>query len=118
MPAVSSVCAGAHQFGGESLAAISADGFTHIGQRGARSLLHVLHLLLGTLRIAVHQLARQLGLQRDERQRVSQQIVQVARDALALRDLGEMLDLVVRHAQFFRRAVRKRSDSGFRIPPG
>ena len=87
----------ANQFGGESLAAISADGFAHVGQRGARGVLHVLHLLLGALRIAVHQLARQLGLQSDERQRVSQQIVQVAGDAFALGDLGQVLDLVVGH---------------------
>ena len=99
MPAVSSVLRARNQLGGEPLAAITADGFAHVGQRGARSLFHIQHLLLGALRIAVHQLARQLGLQGDERQRVSQQIVQIARDAFALGDLGEMLNLLVSQPQ-------------------
>src|ERR1019366_3704724 len=100
--------AGAEEFGGESLATISADGFAHVGQRGARSVLDVLHFLLGTLRVAVHQLARQLRLQGYERQRVSQQIVEVARDAFALGDLGQMCDLVLRKLKFFCRTVADR----------
>src|SRR5664280_3285813 len=88
--------AGAEEFGGESLTTISADGFAHVGQRGARSVLYVLHFLLGTLRIAVHQLARQLRLQGNERPRVSQQVVQVARNAFPLGNFGEMFDFVLR----------------------
>src|ERR1035438_775934 len=102
--------AGAQEFGGESLAAISADGFAHIGQRGARSVLDVLHFLLGPLRVAVHQLARQLRLQGYERQRVSQQIVQVARNAFPLGNFGEMFDFVLRELQLLRRAVRDRPE--------
>src|SRR5271165_4886513 len=37
---------GANELGSEPLTAVSADGLAHVGQSGARSLLHVLHLLL------------------------------------------------------------------------
>src|SRR5271157_5042740 len=56
---------------------------------------------LATLRITIHQLARQFRLQGNERKRVSQQIVQVASDALALRDLGQVLDLILGALKFF-----------------
>ena len=101
--------AGLQEFGSESLTAISANGFAHVGQRGTRSMLHVLHLLLGALRIAVHQLARELGLQGDERQGVSQQIVQVARNAFALGNLGQVLDFVLGALQLFPCTVSQRS---------
>src|SRR5664279_1104709 len=102
--------AGAEEFGGQSLTTISADGFAYVGQRGARSVLNILHFLLGTLRIAVHQLARQFGFQRDQRQRVSQQIVEVSSNAFPLGNLGEMFDLVLRELQFGFRTVRDRSE--------
>src|SRR5271165_2056256 len=40
---------------------------------------------------------------------MSQQIVQVAGDSLALGDLGEVLDLIVRHTQLFGGTVAERS---------
>ncbi len=60
---------------------------------------HVLHLLLGALGIAVHQLARQFRLERDERKCVAKHVVHVARDALALGNFGEVLDFVVGESQ-------------------
>ena len=49
--------------------------------------------------IALGELRRQLGLEHDDRQRVAEQIVHVARDPLALGDLGELFRLVVRFDQ-------------------
>ena len=53
----------------------------------------------GARRIARHQLLRQLALEHDDRQRVAEQVVQVARDALALGELGQPLDFFLRHPQ-------------------
>ena len=100
----------ANQFGGQPFAAITADRFAYIRQRSPRSLFHIQHLLFGALRIAVHQLARQLGLQGDQRKSVSQQIVQVARDAFALGDFGQVLNLALCQLQLFLCAVRLRSE--------
>src|SRR5208337_5262487 len=42
------------QFSRKTRTPVAADGFTHVSQRGARGTLHVLHLLLGALWIAIH----------------------------------------------------------------
>src|SRR3546814_12137485 len=58
--------------------------------------LGVFQLALRGGRVTLEQLARQFQLQRDQRQRVPEQVVQVAADAFALRGRGEPAHLVVR----------------------
>ena len=60
-----------YQLRSQPFAAITADGFAHIGQGRTRGVLHIQHFLFGALRIAVHKFARQFRFQRDERQRVA-----------------------------------------------
>ena len=62
-------------------------------------MLHLAHLLLGTVRIGSDEPPGELGLQHDHRQGVTEQVVQVTCDALALGDRGQPLDLLVRATQ-------------------
>ena len=83
----------------QALAAVTAHGDPHLRQGVAGDPFDVAHLLLGTGGVTLRQPCRQFRLQRDGRQRVAEQVVQVARDALALGDRRQMLDLVLRHAE-------------------
>ncbi len=95
----------AGQLGEDAVAAISADGLTHISQRSAGGVFDIQHLLLGTLRIAVHQFARQFGLEGNERQGMSEHVVQVAGNSLPFGNLSEMFDFVVSDSKLELRAV-------------
>ncbi len=79
----------------EGLCAITEDGLLHISQRLTGDVLHIEHFGPRAPAILVLRelAARQLGFQRDERQGVTQHVMQVARDALALSDLREPIDL-------------------------
>ena len=57
------------------------DGFQH--RRVARDLFRFLDLALRRRGVAIDQAPREFELERDQRQRVPQQVVQVATDALA-----------------------------------
>jgi hypothetical protein len=82
---------------------IAADRLPHLGQSLPRRLLDIGHLRLRPRRIALRQLRRQLRLQHNDRERVPQNVVQVACDPLALGDLRQVLDLLLRADQFFLR---------------
>jgi hypothetical protein len=87
------------QLGLQAAAAVALDRAAHLGERLPRDRLDLADLPLGARRVARHQLGGQLRLQHHDRERVAEQVVHVARDALALGDLGHVLDLVVREPQ-------------------
>ena len=79
--------------------AVAADRAPHFGQRVARDALDVADLLGRARRVAIGEPRRQLRLEHDDRQRVPEQIVQVAADALALGDPRHLHDRGLGHAQ-------------------
>ena len=78
---------------------VAADGAANLGQRVARDALDVADLGAARAGSRSASLAGQLRLQHDDRQRVPEQIVQVAADALALGDPRHLLDGRLGHAQ-------------------
>jgi hypothetical protein len=63
---------------------VPADRLAHLAQGVTGDGLDVGHVVGGRLGVVGQALLRELGLQRDDRQRVAEQVVQVAREALAL----------------------------------
>ena len=68
----------------QSAAAVSGHCCAHLGEGVARDAFDVVHLGRGPGRVAIEAAGGQLGLQHDDRQRVAEQVVQVARDAFPL----------------------------------
>jgi hypothetical protein len=64
--------------------AVAADRLAHLHERGTGHVLHLADLGRGLLRARGQQPARELGLQRDDRQAVAEQVVQVTGEALSL----------------------------------
>ena len=90
---------GVDQLHAEPFGPVPGHGGAHLGQGGPRGVLHLAHLLLGTVRIGSDEPPGELGLQHDHRQGVTEQVVQITCDALALGDRGQPLDLLVRATQ-------------------
>ena len=80
----------------EALAPVPVDRLADFGQRVARDPLDIADLANRPAEIAVRDLGRQLRLQDDDRERVAEQVVQIARDPLALGDRGHVLGHLVR----------------------
>src|SRR5579863_9603292 len=85
----------ARDFREEPVGAIPSDGFPNLGERLATDLLDLADLTARTLDVAADELAGELGFEHDDRESVSEDIVQIARDALTLRDFRQMLDLIL-----------------------
>ena len=90
---------GLREFGGQSLRAIAADGVADFRERLAGNLFDLANFVAGARGIAVDQLSGEFGFQDDDGERVPEHVVQIAGDALALGDFGEVLNFVVSHAQ-------------------
>ena len=78
----------------EPLPAVALHRLAHLGERAAGDRLDVLELVRRGRGIALHQPRCELALERDHREAVPEQVVQVARDPQALlgdRELGELL---------------------------
>ena len=80
----------------QPLTAIAIDRLPHFGERVARDALDVADLADGAVEIAIGDLGGELRLQDDDRQRVAEQVVEVARDPLALGDGRQVLGRFVR----------------------
>ena len=91
---------GLRQFRHKPLRTIPANGVAHIGQGLARDLLDFADFFSRPLRIAVDQFACEFGLQRNDRQSMSKNVMQITRNPFALGDLGQVLYFFVRLAQF------------------
>src|SRR5690606_35689587 len=87
------------EFGREVGGPNAGDRAAHFRQRVARDLLRLGDLEPRRGRVAGQQLARELQLERDQRQRVPEQVVQVAADALALGGGRQPPHLVLRQPQ-------------------
>ena len=83
----------------QSLGPVADHRGADLGKRLAADALHVPHLLASTRRIALRQARGELGFHDDQRQRVTKEVMQVARDALAFSERREPLDLLVGAAQ-------------------
>ena len=92
--------AGLGQLLREARLAVAADRLADLGQRPPGRRLDVAHLRRGPRRVALGQPARQLALQRDQRQGVAEQVVQVAGEAQPLLGDGEAGELVPGLHQF------------------
>ena len=79
--------------------AVAADRLAHLAQRRARDVLDVGESRAARLRVGVQQPRGELGLQRDHRQAMAEQVVQVAREAQPLLGDGAPRDLAARLAQ-------------------
>ena len=115
MRAVSSSVLRARQLVGERRA-IAANRLAHFFERETRHALDVANLFHRARRIALGELRRQLRLEHDQRQRVPEHVVQIARDALALGDGGEMLDLCVRRVELRRSRALPAQSAEFTAP--
>lgn len=82
-----------------ALGAIAGDGGADIGERVAGDVLDIADFLDGALRIALGHLGRQFGLEHDDGQGVTKQVMQVAPDPLAFGDSREPRALVTRPLQ-------------------
>ena len=93
----------------EPLAAIAVDRLADFGERIARDALDVADLAQRPAGVAVAELGRELRLQHDDRERVAEQVVEIARDALALGDRREVLaaSCALISARSFRRISQK-----------
>ena len=87
------------ELGGKVGGAEAGDRGADFGQRVARDFLRLGDFGARCGGVAIDQLAREFKLQRDQRQRVPEQVVQVAADALAFGGGGEPAYLVVRESQ-------------------
>ena len=83
----------ARELGVEHRLAVAADRLADLAQRVARDALDVADLGRRGLGVVGQPPARELGLDRDDRQRVAEQVVQVAGEALALVGHGQAGDL-------------------------
>ena len=90
----------ARDFRRQTFGAIAADGLPHLAQSLAGDVFHFADFMTGARRIAIHQLAGQLGFEDDNGERVSEDVVEIARDALALGELGEVKNLLVGEVEF------------------
>ena len=84
IPAASSAVRAPFELGVEPGAVVAADRLAHLAQRVARDGLDVGHVGRSRLGVVGQALARELGLERDDRERMAEQVVQVAGEALAL----------------------------------
>lgn len=87
----------AHGFelGGETRGAVAGDGASHLGEGVARHFVDLADLLGRSRGVAFHELAREFGLERDDGEGVAEHVVEVARDPLAFRDLGQVFDFAM-----------------------
>ena len=79
----------------ETFAAIAGDRLANLCQGLARGLLHLAHLLCGASRVDGENAIGEFTLDGDDSERVAQQIMQVARNALTLCHLSQVLNLVI-----------------------
>ncbi len=86
---------GAGQLPGQRAFPEAGHGRTHLGQRVPGELVHIGDLGAGTSRVDLGEPAGQLGLDRDDRQRVAKDVMQVAGHPGALVGDGEVADLLV-----------------------
>ena len=87
------------EFGRQSGRADAGHRTPHLRQRIAGHTADFVDLVAGGLRIAVDQAPGQVGLQRHQRQRVAEQVVQVAADAFAFGQRGQPAHFLVRELQ-------------------
>ena len=87
---------GAPELAREASALVTLDRPAHFRESFTRHALDVSDLRHRTGRIAVGELGGELGLERNNRQRMSEEIVEIAGDALALRDFGHLFHLFPR----------------------
>lgn len=97
--------AGVAQFAFDARQAVPADGGAHLAEGVAGDGLDVADLLLGALGIRGEQFGSQFRFEDDDREGVAQQVVQIARDTLALGDAGEVLDFLLRAQKLFDEAL-------------
>ena len=96
---------------------VAADRLAHLAQRVARDGLDVGHVGRRGLGVVGQAPLRELRLERDDRQRVAEQVVQVAREALALvghrqaRHLGARLDQLAVGAHDLAHRHHRRADA-------
>ena len=88
--------AGALERLGERAPTVPLQRLAHLAQRLPRHALHFLQLGLRARRITLDELHRQLALERDQRERVAEQVVQVARDPHSLLGDGGPGELLAR----------------------
>ena len=94
MPAASQGGAGVGQLAGQGHLAVAGHGRADVGQRLPGQPLDLGDLGLGPVRVEPDQPAGQLGLDRDDGQRVAEDVVQVAGEPVALvldRQPGDLL---------------------------
>ena len=91
--------AGEFHLGGEALGAIASDCFAHFAEGGSRGLFDIGDLLGCALWIAFDQASGEFGLEHDDGESVTEDVMQIAGDAFAFGDGGELLDLFVGHAK-------------------
>ena len=117
----------AGELAGQGQLAVARDGPAHVGQRVAREALEVGDLGPGPLDVDVEQPVGQLGLDRDDRQRVAEDVVQVAGEAGPLvldGQLGVLLvgthqvDVARHHLADAEHRQRRREDREEQPPPG
>ena len=82
--------AGTVEFCGEALGAVAADGFADFGEGSAGGGFYVGDFVRGALRVVVHQAAGEFGLEDDDGESVSEDVVEIAGDAFALGDGCEL----------------------------
>src|SRR5579875_3386776 len=92
---------------GQAACPVAANRLTNLGKRSARRLFHITNLLnrARSILASFQQPGRQLRLQHNDAQRMSENIVQIAGDAFSLGHGSECLNLLMRHVERVSRAL-------------